>query len=84
MDDPLQRILIRGVGLSVSWARVALAWAEALTNIAASHASDSDCDAAHRISDEELVALSIGVAMINVWNGLAAGDRLSADNKRAA
>jgi AhpD family alkylhydroperoxidase len=67
--------------------RAALAWAESLTNIAESHAPDAVYDAAHGIfSDDELLALSIGVAMINAWNRLAIGFRLQhpADKKHAA
>lgn len=67
--------------------RAALAWAESLTNIAASHAPDSDYEAARDIfSEDELLALSIGIAMINAWNRLAIGFRLQhpADHKRAA
>ena len=49
--------------------RAALAWAEALTQIAKSHAPDDVYEEAHaNFADDELVALSIGVAMINAWN----------------
>jgi AhpD family alkylhydroperoxidase len=67
--------------------RAALSWAESLTNIAQSHAPDSDYEAARTVfSEDELVALSIGVAMINAWNRLAIGFRLQhpADRKNAA
>ncbi|MGR9473360.1 carboxymuconolactone decarboxylase family protein [Rhizobium leguminosarum] len=67
--------------------RAALAWAEALTQIAKSHAPDDVYEEVHaNFSDDELVALSIGVAMINAWNRLAIGFRLQhpADHKRAA
>jgi AhpD family alkylhydroperoxidase len=67
--------------------RAALAWAEALTEISQSHAPDADYDAASSIfTDDELLALSIGIAMINAWNRLAIGFRLQhpADHKRAA
>ncbi|MBY3023726.1 carboxymuconolactone decarboxylase family protein [Rhizobium leguminosarum] len=67
--------------------RAALAWAEALTQIAKSHTPDDVYDEAHaNFSDDELVALSIGVAMINAWNRLAIAFRLQhpADHKRAA
>ncbi len=67
--------------------RAALAWAEALTNIAESRASDADYEAVHSVfSEDELLALSIGIAMINAWNRLAIGFRLQhpADHKRAA
>ena len=67
--------------------RAALAWAESLTRIAESHAPDADYDkAASTFTDDELLALSVGVAMINAWNRLAIGFRLQhpADRKRAA
>ena len=67
--------------------RAALAWAETLTRIAESHAPDAAYEEAQSVfSDDELVALSIGVAMINAWNRLAIGFRLHhpADHKRAA
>ena len=65
--------------------RAALAWAESLTQIAESRAPDAVYEAAKSaFSDDELVALSIGVAMINAWNRLAIGFRLQhpADRKR--
>jgi AhpD family alkylhydroperoxidase len=67
--------------------RAALAWAESLTRIAESHAPDAVYEEARSVfSDDELVALSIGVATINAWNRLAIGFRLQhpADRKRAA
>ena len=67
--------------------RAALAWAESLTNVAESRAPDGDYEAAHSVfSEDELLALSIGIAMINAWNRLAIGFRLQhpADHKRAA
>jgi alkylhydroperoxidase family enzyme len=51
------------------------------------HAPDAVCEGARSaFSDDELLALSIGVAMINAWNRLAIGFRLQhpADRKRAA
>ena len=65
--------------------RAALAWAESLTQIAESRAPDAVYEAAKSaFSDDELLALSIGVAMINAWNRLAIGFRLQhpADRKR--
>lgn len=67
--------------------RAALAWAESLTNIAKSRAPDADYEIAHSVfSEDELLVLSIGIAMINAWNRLAIGFRLQhpADHKRAA
>jgi AhpD family alkylhydroperoxidase len=67
--------------------RAALAWAESLTKIAENHAPDGVYEEARSaFSEDELVALSIGVAMINAWNRLAIGFRLQhpADRRRAA
>jgi AhpD family alkylhydroperoxidase len=67
--------------------RAALAWAESLTRIAESHAPEADYERAKSVfSEDELLALSIGVAVINGWNRLAIGFRLQhpADRKRAA
>ena len=67
--------------------RAALAWAESLTRIAKTHAPDDVYEEAKNIfSEDELLTLSIGVAMINAWNRLAIGFRLQhpADHMRAA
>ena len=49
--------------------RAALAWTEALTNIATTHAPDAVYDEVSRhFSQTELVDLSIAIAMINGWN----------------
>ena len=56
--------------------RAALAWAESLTRIAKTHAPDDVYEEAKRgFSEDELLTLSIGVAMINAWNRLAIGFR---------
>jgi AhpD family alkylhydroperoxidase len=56
--------------------RAALAWAESLTNIAATHAPDAVYDEARRyFSEKELADLSIAIAMINAWNRLSIGVR---------
>ena len=56
--------------------RAALAWAESLTRIAKTHAPDDVYKEACSIfSEDELLSLSIGVAMINAWNRLAIGYR---------
>jgi AhpD family alkylhydroperoxidase len=67
--------------------RAALAWAETLTRISESRAPDDVYEAARNaFSEDELIALSIGIAMINAWNRLAIGFRLQhpADSRRAA
>ncbi|NVO15425.1 MAG: carboxymuconolactone decarboxylase family protein [Rhodoplanes sp.] len=56
--------------------RAALAWAEALTRIADTHAPDATWEEARRFfSEDELIALSIAIGMINAWNRLAIGFR---------
>jgi AhpD family alkylhydroperoxidase len=54
----------------------ALAWAESLTNIAATHAPDHVYEEARRhFPEKELADLTIAIAMINAWNRLAIGMR---------
>jgi AhpD family alkylhydroperoxidase len=56
--------------------RAALAWAESLTNIAATHAPDDVyAEARSQFSEKELADLSIAIAMINAWNRLSIGSR---------
>ncbi|GLS32554.1 alkylhydroperoxidase AhpD family core domain-containing protein [Mesorhizobium albiziae] len=77
----------RESGLYTERERAALAWAEALTRVAETHAPDAVYDEARNaFSEDELLALSIGVAAINAWNRLAIGFRLQhpADRMRAA
>lgn len=56
--------------------RAALAWTEALTRVADTHAPDADYDAlsAH-FTPEEQVQLSLLIVAINGWNRLAVGFR---------
>src|SRR5882757_7735067 len=52
--------------------RAALAWAESLTRIAETHAPDAIYEEVRGLfSEDELLTLSIGIAMINAWNRLA-------------
>ena len=52
--------------------RAALAWAEAVTNISQTHASDEEYEAARaQFGEEELVKLTMAVIAINGWNRLA-------------
>jgi AhpD family alkylhydroperoxidase len=56
--------------------RAALAWAETLTKIAATHAPDDAYgEAREQFSEKELADLSISIAMINAWNRLCIGVR---------
>jgi AhpD family alkylhydroperoxidase len=67
--------------------RAALAWAESLTRIAKTQAPDAVYEEARSVfSEDELLTLSIGVAMINAWNRLAIGFRQQhpADRPREA
>ena len=65
--------------------RAALAWAEALTTIAVSHAGDEVYEAARAVfSEKELSDLTIAIAMINGWNRIAIGARSVHPGDRAA
>jgi AhpD family alkylhydroperoxidase len=56
--------------------RAALAWTEAVTNIAGDHPSDEDYDALHStFSESEMVNLTLAIGVINTWNRLAIGFR---------
>lgn len=67
--------------------RAALAWTESLTRIAETHAPDDVYTELRRQFEErEIVAMSIAIAMINLWNRLAIGSRAEhpADLRKAA
>jgi AhpD family alkylhydroperoxidase len=67
--------------------RAALAWTEALTKITDGHAPDAVYrEAREAFSDEDLISLSLAIAMINAWNRLAIGFRAAhpADVPQAA
>lgn len=52
--------------------RAALAWTEAVTSIASTHAPDTDYDLlAESFSESEQVALTVAIGTINAWNRLA-------------
>ncbi len=56
--------------------RAALAWTEALTLVAESHAPDAVFDQVRRqFSDRELVDLTTLIGVINLWNRIAIGFR---------
>jgi AhpD family alkylhydroperoxidase len=56
--------------------RAALAWAESLTHIAATHAPDADFDALRpHFSEKEIIDLTVLAGMINLWNRVAIGFR---------
>ncbi|HEY5883409.1 MAG TPA: carboxymuconolactone decarboxylase family protein [Pyrinomonadaceae bacterium] len=61
--------------------RAALAWAEVVTNISQTHASDEEYEAARaQFTDEELVKLTMAIIAINGWNRLAIAFRPEVGN----
>jgi len=59
--------------------RAALAWAEVVTLISQTHASDEEYEAARaQFGEEELVKLTMAVIAINGWNRLAIAFRAEA------
>ena len=57
----------------------ALAWAEVVTNISQTHASDEEYESARaQFSEEELVKLTMAIIAINGWNRLAIAFRTEA------
>lgn len=51
--------------------RAALAWTESLTRITKTHAPDADYDLVKsEFSEDEIVALTVLIGMINTWNRL--------------
>jgi AhpD family alkylhydroperoxidase len=56
--------------------RAALAWTEALTRVADTHAPDADYEAlCAEFSERERVDLTLAIGTINAWNRLAVGFR---------
>ncbi|UTD29386.1 carboxymuconolactone decarboxylase family protein [Bradyrhizobium sp. WD16] len=56
--------------------RAALAWTDALTLVAATHAPDADYEALKaQFSDEDQVKLTMLICTINAWNRIAIGFR---------
>ena len=56
--------------------RAALAWTEALTCVADTHAPDADYEmAAAQFSEKELVDLTLAINAINSWNRFSVGFR---------
>jgi AhpD family alkylhydroperoxidase len=57
--------------------RAVLAWTEALTRLADTHAPDADYEAVRaEFSEREAVELTLLVGAINVWNRIAVGFRV--------
>lgn len=64
--------------------RAALAWTEALTDIAHSHAPDDVYEQAHQVfSDRELVDPTLAITTINAWNRFMAGFRVNPETAEA-
>jgi AhpD family alkylhydroperoxidase len=56
--------------------RAALAWTEALTLVAETHApDDASAEARRHFSDQELTELTVGIGLINLWNRIQIGFR---------
>lgn len=56
--------------------RAALAWTEALTLVAQTHAPEADYEGLHpHFTEPEIVSLSVLIGTINAWNRLAIGFR---------
>ena len=65
--------------------RAALAWAEAVTLISQTHASDEEYEAARaQFSEEELIKLTVVVVAINGWNRLAVASRETVGTYKAS
>ncbi len=65
--------------------RAALAWTEALTRLADTHAPDDVYEEARAQFDEkELANLTVAIGMINVWNRLQVGFRALHPVQKAA
>jgi len=61
--------------------KAALAWTEALTKIAETHAPDADFAAVRaQFNDAEIAELTVLVGMINLWNRVAIGLRAEHPN----
>ncbi|HEY5895181.1 MAG TPA: carboxymuconolactone decarboxylase family protein [Chthoniobacterales bacterium] len=56
--------------------RAALAWAESLTHVSHTHAPDTDYEPLlEYFSEQEIVDLSVTVALMNAWNRISIGFR---------
>ncbi|HEY8002924.1 MAG TPA: carboxymuconolactone decarboxylase family protein [Phenylobacterium sp.] len=63
--------------------RAALAWTEALTKVAETHAPDADFEAVKaQFDDAEIAHLTVLIGAINLWNRIAIGLRVEHPNDR--
>jgi AhpD family alkylhydroperoxidase len=61
--------------------RAALAWTEALTLVAETHAPDGDWDLVRKeFSDKEVADLTLLIGVINIWNRISIGFRTMPGN----
>ena len=61
--------------------KAALAWTEALTKVAETHAPDADFEAVRaQFNDAEIAELTVLIGMINLWNRVAIGLRAEHPN----
>jgi len=64
--------------------RAALAWTDALTRVAETHAPDTDYEEVRRhFEDKELVDRTTLIGLINLWNRLAIGFRYQPSEAQA-
>ena len=89
-ETPARLLLLDGWRESALFSareRAALAWTESLTRVAETHAPDEDYDEVRQhFSEDEIVALSVAIALMNAFNRLAIGARAQhpADLSKAA
>lgn len=89
-ETPARLLLLDGWRESALFSareRAALAWTESLTRVAETHAPDDDYEEVRKhFSEEEIVALSVAIALMNAFNRLAIGARAQhpADLSKAA
>ncbi len=78
-EDPIRLVLLDAWRESPAFTpreRAALAWTESLTRIAETQAPDEDYRfVSQHFTPDELVNLSVAIAMINTWNRLSIGFR---------
>ena len=86
--ERLERLLLldawHETALYTARERAALGWTEVLTRVSETHAPEADYQAMREhFPEEEAIALSIAIAMINAWNRLSIGFRAEHPNDRA-
>ncbi|WP_298873180.1 carboxymuconolactone decarboxylase family protein [uncultured Bradyrhizobium sp.] len=87
-ESPTRLLLLDGWQESALFSdreRAALAWTESLTCIAETHAPDNVFEELRRqFSQDEIIALSVAIALINAFNRLAIGARAQHPDDRKA